>query len=61
MKTKSKKLNAKNNSETNESIKKEDQVEIIPPIIKEISGIAKTTSAKTDKELLVEALKNKFL
>ena len=33
----------------------------IPPITKELSGYAKITTAKSDKELLVAALENKYL
>ena len=33
----------------------------IPPITKELSGYAKITTTKSDKELLVAALENKYL
>jgi len=33
----------------------------IPPITKELSGYAKITTAKSDKELLVAALEKKYL
>jgi len=36
-------------------------VERIPPITKGLSGIAKMKTSKTDKELLNDALNNKFL
>lgn len=39
----------------------ENLIENIPPITKELSGIAKIHSTKSDKELLKEALNKKFL
>jgi hypothetical protein len=35
--------------------------ENIPPITKQLSGISKISTAKTDKELLEEALNKRFL
>jgi len=35
--------------------------EIIPPITKELTGIAKIISRSTDKELLVNALNKRYL
>lgn len=35
--------------------------EKIPPITKELSGYAKITTVKSDKELLVAALESKYL
>ena len=39
----------------------ENQIENLPPITKEISGIAKIRTTKSDKKLLEEALNKKFL
>lgn len=39
----------------------EKNIDNIPPITKELSGIAKFKSNKSDKELLEEALNNRFL
>ena len=39
----------------------ENHVQTIPPITKELSGIAKIQTTKSDKELLEEALNKKFL
>jgi len=33
----------------------------IPPITKELSGYAKISTAKSDKEMLIAALENKYL
>jgi len=41
--------------------KNEDQIENLPPITKELSGIAKLETTKSDKKLLEEALNSKFL
>ena len=41
--------------------KTEIQIENLPPITKELSGIAKIELQKSDKELLDEALTEKFL
>ena len=35
--------------------------ELIPPITKVLTGIAKFKTSKTDKELLLDALKKKYL
>ena len=39
----------------------EKQIEDLPPITRELSGIAKLETTKSDKELLKEALNKKFL
>lgn len=39
----------------------ENKMENIPPITKELSGIAKMEKALSDNELLAEALNKKFL
>ena len=38
-----------------------NQIENLPPITKELSGIAKMETIKSDKKLLEEALNEKFL
>ncbi len=38
-----------------------NHLKVIPPITKELSGIAALKSSKTDKELLKDALNKKFL
>ena len=38
-----------------------NQIENLPPITKELSGIAKMETSKSDKKLLEEALNEKFL
>ena len=38
-----------------------NDIENIPPITKELSGIAGVTTTKSDKELLEDALNKKFL
>ena len=39
----------------------DNYIENIPPITKELSGIAGVSTTKSDKELLEEALNKKFL
>jgi len=39
----------------------ENYNENIPPITKELSGIARITTTKSDKELLADALNRRFL
>jgi len=39
----------------------ENQIENLPPITKELSGIAKIETTKSDKKLLEDALNKKFL
>ena len=39
----------------------ENYIESIPPITKELSGIARISTTKSDKELLKDALNKKFL
>ena len=39
----------------------ENHIENLPPITKELSGIAKIKTTKSDKELLEDALNRKFL
>ncbi|MDY6970446.1 MAG: DUF6364 family protein [Spirochaetota bacterium] len=39
----------------------ENQIESIPPITKELSGIARISLMKSDQKLLKDALNNKFL
>ena len=39
----------------------ENHIESIPPITKELSGIARISITKSDKELLKDALNKKFL
>ncbi|MGR3301608.1 MAG: DUF6364 family protein [Candidatus Scalindua sp.] len=39
----------------------ENYNENVPPITKELSGIARITTVKSDKELLEDALNRKFL
>jgi len=39
----------------------ENHIESIPPITKELSGIARISTSKSDKELLKDALNKKFL
>jgi hypothetical protein len=38
-----------------------NKLENVPPITKELSGIARIKTAKSDKELLKEALNRRFL
>jgi len=39
----------------------ENQIENLPPITKELSGIAKIETTESDKKLLEDALNKKFL
>ena len=39
----------------------ENHIESIPPITKELSGIARISTTKSNKELLKDALNKKFL
>jgi len=39
----------------------ESEMEDIPPITRELSGLAKLDTNKSDKELLIEALSKKYL
>jgi hypothetical protein len=39
----------------------ENKIENLPPLTKELSGIAKIKTTKSDKELLTDALNKKFL
>ena len=43
------------------SSESENHIKNIQPITKELSGIARTTTTKSDKELLEDALNRKFL